>query len=695
MDVGSNKDGDHFQESTLSYGDQMNAGGSNIEIISRVELDLEFASEKLLNLEMLVMEIARRATDLEPLTFDNVSISSETAESAFELDNLNGILDAEVKELDNLITSLRTDIKNIENKVSEEESGGKVKAKLDAAMLSLNQMQEVIADIRNESAKFEKVIEFSHDKEGMIEGTGFENGHLSYQSGIQTEDQQRNVLHMLEQSIANELDLGKQLSDSRSVIEDLKLKLHHHEQETYFLAESVETVSGRMFAAENASELLLGTSKELINRLNTMQFHLNSFKCREDDLKLKLEQCLSKLSLLEKGPEKMLEESNKVGAESTPLQDKVQELEKELRESNLQLQLAKASAEGSQEEQNALLSELGTLKNITKNLKDDISRAESRAQNAEIRCMQLTQANIELNGELSALKSQKSDEVSLLVMKLKDSNTQLEHAKASVDAISEQHSMLKSTISDMECMIEDLKGKASKAETRACTAESKCTLLTETNLEHSEELSFLRGRVESLESSLCEANRVKMSTAKDIGIRTKIITDLVTKLALERERLHLQIAMLTKKNKILSQKYKENIKDSTQLSKNVIGQHTELQSTEIAEEISPNSLSSETEVTCPMTSLLPNRLEKQTNCCAHHPTTDNYQIVAKKAADHLSKDEAQTHSTSEDDCESEDSLETVRTIEPSLLSRKYIAVAFLVLLCAALVYLLNQDGTAA
>ncbi|KAL6864838.1 hypothetical protein ACP4OV_015989 [Aristida adscensionis] len=662
MDVENSKDGDHLQESASPYGDRVNGGGSSMEILARVELELAFASEKLLNLEMLVMEIASRASDLEPVTFDSESISSETAENVFEVDLLYGFLDAEVKELDNLITSLQTDIKSTEHKVfEEEESGGKVRAKLDAAMLSLKQMQELISDIRSESAKFEKAIEFSHDKEGTIEGAGCENGHLSYQSGIQTEDQRRNVLHMLEQSIASELDLEKKLSDSKSIIEELKLKLHHYERETYFLEESAETVSARMFAAENSSELLLGTSNELINRLNTMQFHLNSSKCREDVLKLKLEQCLSQLSFL--GQEKLQKESNKVEAVSLSLQDKFQELEEQLRESNLQLQLAKASAEVSQEEQATLYSELSELENVIKSLKDDISRAESRAQNAEVRCMQLTQVNIELNGELNALKSQKSDEVRLLDKKLKESNTQLEHAKASVDAIVEQQSMLKSTMSDMEHMIGDLKGKVLKAETRAHNAESKCTFLTDTNLELSEELSFLRGRVESLENSLREANHMKISTAKDIAIRTKIITDLVTKLALERERLHLQIAMLTKKNKILAQKYKGTAKQSTQLSKKAIGRHTELQCTEIAEEIFPNSLSLQTE--------------------------------AKKTSDLLDKDEAKPDSPSEDDSDSEDSLE-VRTIEPAtLLSRKFIAVALLALLAAAIVYLLHEDGTAA
>ncbi|XP_066362090.1 WPP domain-interacting tail-anchored protein 1-like isoform X2 [Miscanthus floridulus] len=665
MDSMIYKHDDMSQERTLPFGDTVNMGGSNVEILSRIELDIAFASEKLLNLEMLVMEIARQATDFEPTTLEDESISSETAENAFELDILYGILDAEVKELHNLISSLQADIKSIEHQDYEEESGGKVKARMDAAKLSLKQMQELIADIRNESAKFEKAIVFSHDKEAV----GCDNGHLSYQTGTQTEDQHGNVLHMLEKSIASELDLEKKLSDSLSVIEDLRLKLHHQEEEIYFLEESTETVSGRMFEAENASDLLFGTSKELINRPNNMQFHVSALKCTKDDLKSKLEQSLTKLSFLENSPDKVEKESDKVEAGSPSLQDKIQELEKQLNESNFQLQLSLASAETRQEEQNSLQSELSTMENTIKNIKVDVSRAESRAQNAEIRCMQLTVANIELNGELDALKSEKSDKANLLEKKLTESNTQLEHAKAAVDAIVEQQGMLKCTMSDMEHIIEDLKGKVSKAETRAESAESKCTRLTDTNLELSEELAFLRGRVESLENSLREANHAKVSTAKDIGVRTKIITDLVRKLALERERLHLQVATLTKKNKMLVKKCKEDINGSIQMSKKATSNRTEFQSTKKAEEICPDSLPSQT--------------------------------VVQKPSDPIDNDEVKTQSpsqdvsTSEDDSTLDDIHETVRTLEPSLLNRKYTFVVYLVLLAAVVVFLLHEDGSPA
>ncbi|KAF7092958.1 hypothetical protein CFC21_095401 [Triticum aestivum] len=662
------------QENALSPGDRMNAVGTNMESLTRVELDLAFASEKLLNLEMLVMEIARRATDFEPLTLESGSVSSETAEDAFELDTLYGILDAEVQELDDMISSIQIDAKNVEDKVYDEESGGKVKAKLDAAMASLKQMQDLIADIRKESAKFEKPIEFSSDKAGIAEHGVCENGHVSSVTSMHTEDERRNVLQMLEQSIASELDLEKKLSDSRYAVEELKMKLRLQTQETSFLEELTETNSGRLFEAENASEILLGTSRELINELNTIQVHLTASRSREDDLNSKLERSLMELSSLKLNQEKMQEESKKVETEeavqnearSNPellsLQHQVEELEKHFRESNSQLLLENVSAEVSQEKENVMLTELSTLESIIKNLKADVLRAENRAQNAEVRCMQLTKDNVELSGELSSLKSQGSDKASLLERELSESNAQLEHAKASVAAFAEQQGMLKSTVSDMEHMIEDLKGKVSKSETRALNAESKCALLADTNLELSEELSFLRARVEGLESSLQEANHVKVSTIKDIGLRTKVITELVTKLAMERERLHLQISMLTKKNRILTHRCKgTSVKDGTKLYKNATGKDAELQFTTSAEEIVSDSSSA--------------------------------QNVAEKASDLIDGKVEAEGSTGEEEDDSTDEG-ALRTIKPSAaLSWKYVATALLAVVAAVVVcHLLLENG---
>lgn len=375
---------------------------------------------------------------------------------------------------------------------------------------------------------------------------------MSGHTAMEVEDQ-RNVLQMLQQSIASKLDLENKLCDSQSVVEDLKTKLHHAEQESCFLEESIKELYERMCSAENAAQLFLGTSKELVGKLNTIQFYLSASVRREDDLKSKLEGCLMKLSANQSTSEIRLGDSDNNASQepvqmqtlSPPefltLRNKVQQLEELLRDFGSRPQQSYLSRGATEEEQNAVQSEISAFGHIITDLKVSISNVEGRTQNAENRCTQLTQMNAQLNGELNSFKSQGSDRAGLLETKLKESDTQLEHARASVDAIVEQQGMLRSSMSDMEQVIEDLKEKYLKAETRAESAESKCSLLTDTNLELSEELSFLRGRLESLENLLHEANQLKVSTAKDIASKTRTIMDLVAKLAMEREHLHVQV----------------------------------------------------------------------------------------------------------------------------------------------------------
>lgn len=168
MDFQSTQDDYCFQENVLPHGDGSNGAGNPADVMSRVDLEIQFGSEKLLNLEMLVMEVADRANDIEPLMLDPGSLSTESLENAFEFDLLYGILDAEVRELERLVSYIQIDIGNIEKKLNGEESEGWLKGKLHAAMDSLKQMQEVIATIRREFANFEKALDPSHRKAGML-----------------------------------------------------------------------------------------------------------------------------------------------------------------------------------------------------------------------------------------------------------------------------------------------------------------------------------------------------------------------------------------------------------------------------------------------------------------------------------------------------------------------------------------------
>ncbi|CAO2194361.1 unnamed protein product [Urochloa humidicola] len=669
------EDDDYFQENILLRGGQQVAQGGAGEILASVDLEIAFGLEKLLNLEMLVMEIARRAADIEPLMREPQSISAESVDKAFEFDVLYGIVDSETNELEKLVGSIGMDIANAESKVSDEGAGSRVTDKVHAAADSLKQMQDLISTIRRESATFEKTIQPSCDKQGNNEGAEYENGHLSPHPTVQAEDH-RNVLQMLQQSIANELELQKKVFDSQFAEEDLKMKLRYAEQESYFLEESIEAIYERMFAEENASQLFLGTSKELIGTINTIQVSLSASLHRGGDLKSKLEESLMKLNANQCTREILPEDSdNNANAspdtvqvqvlsppEFSTLRSKVQQLEEWLKDSGSHLQSSLLSRGATEQEQNATQSEMFTFGNIINDIKLVIYNAESRTQNAESRCAQLTQTNVQLNGKLNSLKSQGSDRAGLLETKLKESDTQLEHARASVDAIIEQQGMLRSSMSDMEHMIEDLKEKYLKAETRAENAESKCSLLTDTNLELSEELSFLRGRVESLENSLHQANQLKVSVAKDIGSKTKTITDMVAKLALERERLHVQIVTLTKKNRMLAQKCKENVNEAW-LSKEATVGEGESRSSRVMEEAALNSSPTDT------------KLKVMTTVNAPKEEVETDELIPL-----------------EGESPAESTLETVRSIELKLpnWNWKYILAAALALLAAVLVCQLYQ-----
>ncbi|KAF5193983.1 hypothetical protein FRX31_016430, partial [Thalictrum thalictroides] len=68
--------------------------------------------------------------------------------------------------------------------------------------------------------------------------------------------------------------------------------------------------------------------------------------------------------------------------------------------------------------------------------------------------------------------------------------------------------------------------------------------------------------MECLETSLCQADEEKTATAKEINKKAKVITDMVMQLALERERLHKQMSLLSKENKILVANFRKGCDDN-------------------------------------------------------------------------------------------------------------------------------------
>ncbi|CAL5325955.1 hypothetical protein CsSME_00005319 [Camellia sinensis var. sinensis] len=539
-------------------GDIVQGVGTAGEVLTRVELDLACFSEKLVNLNILMMHVATRESDFEAFVSDKEHVLGDSIVKAIEFDLLSGILDSELRELDNFMPTVQTDITNAHEIVTSCKYFGQPVEELEDKLLdseeSLKQSLDQVSEIRVQSTKFQRILSSfggeengNGDKDVDILGSGEFLDHNA-KIKMQTAEQQRHFLRMLEKSLAREMDLEKKVGDLRQIEEELVLRLQSLEQEVLFVEEEAEVVWERLFEAENAAEVLMGISKETLGRLQIVQFNLNGSIQREENLRFELQDSMVKLKAKDSATQELEDKLALANSEAATLKEKVSSLEKHLKESEIELLNAKSSADVSQQ---ALHSKINEMEKAIEDLKEKKSGAETRAESAEANCKLLTETNMKLNEDFDLLKGSASEKTDSLEKQLKESDIQLQHALASADASEEKQNMLYSTIHDMENLIEGLKSRISKAENRADSAEEKCIILSESNSDLNEELRFLRSRLGSLEASLHQSEENKMATVKDIGIRSKVITNLVMQLALERERLHKQISSLTKENKIL------------------------------------------------------------------------------------------------------------------------------------------------
>ncbi|KAJ6431979.1 hypothetical protein OIU84_019282 [Salix udensis] len=291
----------------------------------------------------------------------------------------------------------------------------------------------------------------------------------------------------------------------------------------------------------------------MAGRLQIFQFTLNGSIQREDEFSSKLQDCIKQRDAKDtviKKLESSIAEHIAISSQVPILMEKVKSLEEQLKKSELRLQNANALNAESQEH-------LSEMENLVESLKESIYEAETRAETAETKATQLTDTNVELVEEINFLKGSRDSstkKVTVLEKQLRESEIQLQHAKASSEVSQEQQNMLYSAIWDMETLIDDLRSKVSKAESNTDGVEEQCIVLSESNMELNKEISFLRSRVNALEMSLDEANYSKDEKAKEISVRTELIMDTVMQLTRERERIQNQLFSLTKENEILAAK---------------------------------------------------------------------------------------------------------------------------------------------
>lgn len=564
------------------------------EVLTKVELDFAFVSEKLVNLSLLTMQLGTRENDFESFVSkkeedeeepsSNVDDDDDSAEKALEFDLLSSILNSEVKELESLLGFLQNEIQSARVMISPFQHDGEafldLEGKLNDTEQSLGQLMEQVVEMKKQSSNFQR-LSSGLDEQGSWSGgqtsvsqNDGEFGDLSAKINMQTADQQRNVLRMLEKSLAKEMELEKKLSESRNTERELEMKLYSSEQDVVYMEEVTEDAFSRWLEADNAAEVFKGTSKEMSGKLQILQFNLSGSFKREDNLKSKLVDSKERLEAKEcalhkldssnarladflvaqtEGLKESLQEAEEklilLNTENSTLSEKVSSLEEQLNEYGIQTEDADATS-------GALITDL---ERINEELKDKLAKTEARAEETESKCKILEESKKELQDELGNFRDKgfTIHKLASLEKHLRDSDLQLEHAVAAVEASKEKQNLLYSTVSDMEDVIEDLKSKVLKAENRADITEEKLIMVSESNAEVNEELKFFKGRLKEGEKYLQQAEERKLRTAKDIGVHNKIMKKLVMQLAAERERLHKQITNLSRENCVLMVKLKK------------------------------------------------------------------------------------------------------------------------------------------
>ncbi|KAD4982986.1 hypothetical protein E3N88_19657 [Mikania micrantha] len=581
-----------FHEGTTSDPKEIGEIGISMEILTKVDLELAYTSEKLLNLENLMLYVLSWENGLEAMAVDDVS--EEFVEESLKIDLLFSFLDSEVKELDGSMDSIRVDLADAHQRLSLCKHLGElfsvVERKLFDSEDSLKKSQEQVLEMKLKLAKFQMTsLAFNHN-EFLSEDLQVSSKEVKPR--LQKIDKVH-VLRMLEKSLSRELDLEKKLRESKQDEEDLRLKLRLTEQVAFVMEEAAEVVWGRFLEAENTAVVLMGVSRDLIAQNQLVQFNLNGFNQRENGFRLKLENCIKLLNSKDASIEKLNSRITQLVADNLEvsiLRESVKLLEEKVNESESNLKKANESNELFQDR-------VREMENMIESLKEDVYAAESRAETAEGKVAQLTDSNMELSDELGFLKGShesNSKKMSLLEKQSRELEIQVLHAKASSEAGQEQQNMLYSAIWDMETLIDELKQKVSIAEMKAENAEEQCLMLTDANSELTKEVDFLRAEVESLETSLSKANLDKMAGTKDVSANTKLIMDAVLQLASERERITKQLHAQTEEKRILMetlQKFsklypKEGIqeKNSTYPSQNATLHQTKSTSDFIKEE---------------------------------------------------------------------------------------------------------------
>lgn len=149
-------------EVVSSGGDTIRDLESAAAILTRVELDIACSSEKLINLDVLVMHVASRESDFEAFSFVEDDTPEGPIVKALEFDLLYGFLDSEVRELEGFLSALYNEIVISREVASSFTHLGDtfydIEDKLRDCEDSLKQSFKQVSDLKEQSANFQRIL---------------------------------------------------------------------------------------------------------------------------------------------------------------------------------------------------------------------------------------------------------------------------------------------------------------------------------------------------------------------------------------------------------------------------------------------------------------------------------------------------------------------------------------------------------
>lgn len=130
-----------------------------LKVSSEVDVTLSYSSEKLANLENLLLQVLAVENDIEAINFEDDDLSADFIEKAFTFDLLYAVLNFELRGLDYLMADLQDLTVGALNKMSSYEPSTELLTKLEEKLHDsenvLKRSQEKILGIKIKLAKLQ------------------------------------------------------------------------------------------------------------------------------------------------------------------------------------------------------------------------------------------------------------------------------------------------------------------------------------------------------------------------------------------------------------------------------------------------------------------------------------------------------------------------------------------------------------